>query len=172
MAVDAGAPGPAEGADEPSTKRRAYDNVSGKVSGRPWKASFGRASSAGSLPPPDWDAKMRAKSQKKAIQARTQPRAACRRARARRTLTQMGVRRLAAGAQAHVAGIKKEQRDAAVAEKKRRAEVKTRREANRKASQVVQKVRRCAPRARRSRGADARGRRAARRSRTPRSWRR
>ena len=43
--------------------------------------------------------------------------------------------------QEHVASIKKEARDKAVAEKQRREEVKARREANRKASQVVQKVR-------------------------------
>ena len=45
------------------------------------------------------------------------------------------------GTQEHVASIKKEARDKAVAEKQRREEVKARREANRKASQVVQKVR-------------------------------
>ena len=72
MAVDAGAPGGATGTDVPLNKRRAYDNVSGKVSSRPWKANFGRASSAsaGVLPATDWEAKMRDKAAKKAIQAR------------------------------------------------------------------------------------------------------
>ena len=73
MAVDAGAgAGAGTGAedDAPSNKRRAYDNVSGKVSGRPWKASFGRASAAAARPPSDWERKMREKQEKKAIQAR------------------------------------------------------------------------------------------------------
>jgi hypothetical protein len=76
MAVDAGAAGDADAdAGVPSAKRRAYDNVSGKVSGRPWKAPFGRASSIGARPPSDWDAKMRAKEEKKTIQARRAARA-------------------------------------------------------------------------------------------------
>jgi uncharacterized membrane protein len=47
-----------------------------------------------------------------------------------------------------VAGVKKEARDKAVAEKKRREDVQARREVNRKKSQVVQKAR--AARARRA----------------------
>ena len=70
MAVDAGAAGAVEPSDVQLPKRRAYDNVSGKVSGRPWKATFGRASSAAARPPSDWEAKMADKAKKKAIQAR------------------------------------------------------------------------------------------------------
>jgi len=138
MAVDAGASGAMDYSDVQLPKRRAYDNVSGKVSGRPWKASFGRASSAAGRPPSDWEAKMADKAKKKAIQARLPLQARGARAAPAARLT---LRRLPAGAQEHVAGIKKENRDKAVAEKQRRAEVKTRREANRKASQVVQKAR-------------------------------
>jgi hypothetical protein len=69
MAVDEGAAGAGEG-DVPATKRRAYDNVSGRKSGRPWKVQFGRASSLGARPPGDWDAKMREKAAKKETQAR------------------------------------------------------------------------------------------------------
>ena len=70
MAVDAEAAGAVDPSDVQLPKRRAYDNVSGKVSGRPWKATFGRASSAAARPPSDWDAKMADKAKKKAIQAR------------------------------------------------------------------------------------------------------
>ena len=52
----------------PGAKRRAYDNVSGKVSNRPWKAAFPRHSSLAGRPPADWDARMREKAQKKALQ--------------------------------------------------------------------------------------------------------
>jgi hypothetical protein len=83
MAVDAGATGAEDDPDVQPNKRRAYDNVSGKVSGRPWKATFGRASSiAAARPPADWDLRMREKAQKKAIQARAQR--AAQRAHARR----------------------------------------------------------------------------------------
>ena len=72
MAVDAGASGATavDPSDVQLPKRRAYDNVSGKVSGRPWKATFGRASSAAARPPSDWESKMAEKAKKKAIQAR------------------------------------------------------------------------------------------------------
>ena len=70
MAVDAGASGAVDYSDVQLPKRRAYDNVSGKVSGRPWKATFGRASSVAGRPPSDWDAKMAEKAKKKAIQVR------------------------------------------------------------------------------------------------------
>ena len=70
MAIDAGASGAVDHSDVQLPKRRAYDNVSGKVSGRPWKATFGRASSAAARPPSDWEAKMADKAKKKAIQAR------------------------------------------------------------------------------------------------------
>jgi hypothetical protein len=141
MAVDAGATGAADDPDIQPNKRRAYDNVSGKVSGRPWKATFGRASSiAAARPPADWDLRMREKAQKKAIQARLPPQAPSAQ-RCTRTTDAQSPWRLAAAAQAHVAGVKKEARDKAVAEKKRREEVKARREVNRKASQVVQKAR-------------------------------
>jgi hypothetical protein len=71
MAVDAGASGAGDYGDVQLPKRRAYDNVSGKVSGRPWKATFGRASSIAGRPPSDWEAKMAEKAKKKAIQARS-----------------------------------------------------------------------------------------------------
>jgi hypothetical protein len=146
---DAGASGAGDYGDVQLPKRRAYDNVSGKVSGRPWKATFGRASSLAGRPPSDWEAKMAEKAKKKAIQARPPLRLCGARstAGARRALRRLATAPDAAaadaasGAQEHVAGIKKEARDKAVAEKKRREEVKTRREANRKASQVVQKAR-------------------------------
>jgi hypothetical protein len=56
-----------------AAKRRAYDNVSGKVSGRPWKTAFARHSSLAGRPPADWDAKMREKAAKKEMQARSWP---------------------------------------------------------------------------------------------------
>lgn len=63
-----GAAGDADG--PPAPKRRAYDNVSGRVSGRPWKAQFTRASAQAVKPPGDWAAKMAEKKQKRALQAR------------------------------------------------------------------------------------------------------
>ena len=59
---------PADEDAPPAQKRRAYDNVSGKVSHRPWKAAFGRHSSLAGRPPADWEQRMREKAQKKAIQ--------------------------------------------------------------------------------------------------------
>ncbi len=70
--ADAGAAGAAD-TDAPLAKRRAYDNVSGKVSQRPWKATFTRASAISGRPPSDWEAKMNEKAQKKAIQACAAP---------------------------------------------------------------------------------------------------
>jgi hypothetical protein len=147
MAVDAGASGAGDYGDVQLPKRRAYDNVSGKVSGRPWKATFGRASSIAGRPPSDWEAKMADKAKKKAIQARSCCALRTRHGGARgptlRRLTAApgpAAADAASGAQEHVAGVKKDARDKAVAEKQRRAEVKTRREENRKASQVVQKI--------------------------------
>lgn len=69
MDAEAGAGGVEGGVEVPSSKRRAYDNVSGKVSHRPWKAAYTRASAIAGRAPSDWDAKMREKAQKKAIQA-------------------------------------------------------------------------------------------------------
>jgi hypothetical protein len=67
------ADGGAGGVDVPFAKRRAFDNTSGKVSHRPWKAPFSRASAVAVRPQSDWDRKMREKEQKKAIQVRTGP---------------------------------------------------------------------------------------------------
>ena len=67
MDADGGA---GAGADVPFAKRRAFDNTSGKVSHRPWKAPFSRASAVAVRPPSDWDRKMREKEQKKVIQVR------------------------------------------------------------------------------------------------------
>ena len=64
------ADGGAGGVDVPFAKRRAFDNTSGKVSHRPWKAPFSRASAVAVRPPSDWDRKMREKQQKKVIQVR------------------------------------------------------------------------------------------------------
>lgn len=97
----------------PERKRRAYDNVSGSVSRRPWKASFGRASSIAVRPPPppgDWDAKMAEKEKKRSIQA-------------------------------SVAALKQEAKDKVTAERVRRADVKKRKEENRRKSAGGQRVR-------------------------------
>lgn len=96
------------GLDVPFAKRRAVD-ASGRVSQRPWKASFSRASAVAVRPPSDWDKKMREKAQKKTIQK-------------------------------HVAELRSVEKEAAAAERKRRAEVKAMRDANRKKSGIIQKI--------------------------------
>jgi hypothetical protein len=121
-----------DAADVPLAKRRAYDNVSGKVSHRPWKATFGRASSVAVRAPSDWDAKMRAKAQKKAIQAR---RRCCVR-RLHGAAESDGCRFAPLPLQSHLAAVHAEEREKARAERQRREEAKKRKEVRRRTAEA------------------------------------